>query len=93
MSGGLDYHFDWIRFVQTPHAANCKRVTALWTVIAKQGDVVLGHVRWDTGWRRYVFAPALNTIFEQDCLRDIASFIQRRTEDHKVRRRMQKEAK
>lgn len=78
------YVFTWIRFMPEPPAAG--RVTQVWRVVAKRGDVALGWVRWDTAWRRYVFAPLAMTIYEQDCLRDLATFVEDRTREHKAAR-------
>lgn len=74
----------WIRFdpVVTPPS----RKTKVWQVTANQGNMVLGVVLWSTGWRRYVFAPYGNTSYEQDCLRDIAAFIEEQTRAHKAAR-------
>lgn len=39
----------------------------------------LGHkfglIKWDTGWRRYVFLPFGGTQFDVSCLKDISDFI------------------
>lgn len=78
------YVFTWIRF--EPQRQRPGLVTQAWMVIAKQGDTPLGFVKWDTGWRRYVFAPIASTIYEQDCLRDIAIFLEDRTREHKAAR-------
>ena len=72
----------WIRFVSRGIAPG--RKTAQWSVVANQGGDLLGNVQWDTGWRRYIFAPAEMTSFEQDCLRDIAAFIEDETRKHKA---------
>lgn len=79
-----DYTFTWIRFEQL--SSHSSRVTLVWRVVAKQGETILGYVKWDTGWRRYVFAPLGETIFEQDCLRDLAMFVEDRTLEHKAAR-------
>lgn len=69
-------------FVEEPPAP--KRQTRRWTVMTRIGDgVTLGIVQWLPQWRQYVFQPAYPTAFEQDCLRDIAKFIEDRTREHK----------
>ena len=50
---------------------------------ARKPGVHVGDVYWGPGWRRYVFAPG-SAIFEQDCLRDIAAFIEARTSEQKT---------
>jgi len=74
----------WIAFVDRGASPSGK--TRRWEVRAKQGGDVLGVVQWWPAWRRYVFQPAYPTVFEQDCMRDIAAFIERATTDHKERR-------
>jgi hypothetical protein len=38
--------------------------------------VCLGEVRWYAPWRKYAFFPDPDTLYEQDCLRDIAEFLE-----------------
>lgn len=72
----------WIEFVEVPAPGVTKR----WEVVAKQNGGVLGRVAWATGWRRYVLRPAWPTEWEQDCLRDVAAFLEARTREHKAAR-------
>lgn len=60
-----------------------KPKTKVWAVTSKYDDFLLGYVLWFAKWRKYSFAPEPNTVFEQDCLRDIADFCQRQTTFHK----------
>jgi len=39
----------------------------------------LGVVKWYGPWRRYAFYPDGSTVFEQDCLRDLAEFVEAET--------------
>lgn len=71
----------WVDFLEIPRPVSTK--TKLWYVVAKQGGSHLGEVRWYSPWRKYAFYPVETAIFEQDCLRDIASFIEARTTLHK----------
>lgn len=68
-----------IKQVATPTGIVTKR----WVVHAKKSDAMLGVIQWRTGWRCYVFEPCFPTVFEQVCLRDIATFIEERTAEHK----------
>jgi hypothetical protein len=68
----------WIRFRQIPFAGKTER----WEVETRDG-VTIGRISWSTGWRRYILQPAFPTEWEQDCLRDIADFIERQTRDYK----------
>lgn len=72
----------YIEFESMPtHGLRTKK----WGVVAKAHGECLGFVRWLARWRRYVFYPASEypTIFEETCLREIAQFIEERTNEHK----------
>ena len=71
----------WIRFDEEPAPGVTKR----WTIRTKQG-VPIGRISWSNGWRRYVLQPGYPTEWEQDCLRDVAEFIERRTAERKAER-------
>lgn len=47
--------------------------TNLWTVMSIQG-VYLGNIKWFGAWRCYGFYPIAGTVFEKQCLKDIANF-------------------
>lgn len=36
---------------------------------------MLGQVKWYPGFRKYSFFPSSDIVFEQQCLKDIASFL------------------
>lgn len=59
----------WIRFEEVP-GTNGK--TRRWNVLTVDGGVCLGVVKWHGAWRKYAFFPTPQTLFEEDCLRDIA---------------------
>lgn len=46
---------------------------------APASDKPLGAVLFYPRWRRYVFQPYSNTLYEHDCLRDIADFCEAQT--------------
>lgn len=68
-----------IRFVP----ARSKSKTHIWRVVSKYGDGVLGWIAWCIRWRKYAFYPKVYTLYEEVCLRDIASFCERRTQEYK----------
>jgi len=79
----------WVRFDEDGRSASGK--TAIWTVAstADKGEqqeqyVGLGKVKWFGAWRRYCFFPAEQTVFEQDCLRDIANFCEQQTKKRRA---------
>jgi hypothetical protein len=69
----------WIRFelLRDP-----TRKTKIWRVVNAQYNSFLGNVKWYSPWRKYCFAPDDGTVFEQDCLRDIAAFCEDETRAH-----------
>ena len=73
----------WIEFEDAGTTPSGK--TRVWWVVSKENRGTIGQVRWDARWRKYVFAPTGGTIYEQQCLRDIATFIEEKTCEHKVK--------
>lgn len=57
--------------------------TEIWTLGNTDNGSHLGHVRWHGPWRKYCFFPAPDCIFEEDCLHDIAHFIEQQTRSHR----------
>jgi hypothetical protein len=80
----------WINCTLTDRPA--KRKTEVWAVWALQGGTYLGEVRWFSRWRKYSFMPARDTVFEQDCLRDLAEFIEAETAKRRKGKRAFQEA-
>ena len=62
----------WIYFNKEPRVEG--RKTDTYTVWAREGNALLGVIKWFGNWRRYSFFPAVDTVFEETCLRDIADF-------------------
>ena len=62
----------WINFVLAKQGEK----TNVWQVKTKDNFDILGEIKWFSRWRRYAFFPYSVTIYEQDCLRDIANFIE-----------------
>jgi hypothetical protein len=56
------------------------RKTERWEVSSVIGDCFLGYVSWRNGWRRYVFEPARETVFDAACLADLTKFVSIQTE-------------
>lgn len=74
----------WITF---EHAGKSKSgKTHEWRVQPKDNGALaacIGVVKWYGPWRKYTFQPYSSTVFEQDCLRDIADFCEKVTREHK----------
>lgn len=78
----------WISFREIPAPG----VTRRWEIVANQGGAVIGWIAWANGWRRYVLQPGWNTEWEQDCLRDVAAFLEQQTAVRKMVRELAKAA-
>lgn len=56
-----------------------QRKTNIYEVYAKGDNFLLGRIAWYSRWRKYVFEPSANTIYEETCMREIAQFIEEET--------------
>ena len=75
-----DWEGKYIRFSLSEDQPNKK--THIWEVTAKAGGF-LGQVRWFGRWRKYSFFSAIDCVFEEVCLVDIADFLKWATYSHK----------
>jgi len=64
----------WIIFKSLPPSGK----TEWWSVLTLAG-VDIGTVKWHAAWRQYTFWPLAYTVFERQCLRDIAEFCEAET--------------
>lgn len=89
-----DLRFIRMRQLSGVRKAPGPRGTTIWSVyymppvaqrLRGKGEVFLGQIYWFGRWKRYSFYPASETVFEQDCLRKIADFCERQTEEIKRR--------
>ncbi len=62
----------WMTIAQVPDP---KKTTKLFNVISNEGNHLLGHIKWYGPWRQYTFMSQANTVFEKQCLKDIADFL------------------
>ena len=58
-----------------------QRKTKRWTVVANDGEMDLGEVKWYGAWRCFAYFPLDDTLYEKTCLRDIANFCERKTHE------------
>ena len=72
----------WIRFLLVEQKAK----TGVWRVETKESYDILGYVKWFPHWRKYAFFPNVDTVYENDCLRDIARFIGEQMNERKMRK-------
>lgn len=68
-----------------------KPKTLVWTVIAKGSGSPLGFVAWFAQWRNYCFFPDVNLVFDKTCLRDIATFCEYQSNEHRRNLKLTKE--
>ncbi len=73
----------WIDFNEIKQPP--ERKTRLWYVGVKNSPECIGIIKWFPAWRKYAFFPSENSIFEQDCLRNISDFIEDHTRCHKLK--------
>lgn len=71
--------FEQFASLSEGHTMFAEMETGEWSVNAKSGDALLGYVRWYQEWKRYVFHPKEDTLFDKECLMDIAQFIHTET--------------
>ncbi len=69
----------YINFVLMKEGAK----TNVWHVAAKGLNEKLGEIKWFSHWRKYAFFPSDGTVYEDDCLKDIAEFIEQQMIERK----------
>ena len=70
----------WCSFVEAGLSESGK--TRVWSVLS--GEIRLGRVAWYAPWRKYAFFPVHQTLYEQDCLRQLAGFCESMTRAHRA---------
>jgi hypothetical protein len=66
------------KFIRIMECDNGVHKTKLFRVDNKEtGEIA--YIRFYPKWRKYVFEPLDNTVYEQVCMREIADFIERQT--------------
>lgn len=49
----------------------------------KESNAALGEIKWYGGFRKYSFYPFPDMVFEEQCLRDITTFLKLLTDERK----------
>jgi hypothetical protein len=62
-----------------------KPKTQVFDVMAKNGDITLGQIKWYPHWRQYTFFPSMDTIFSRGCMEDINDFLRFIQKEKKVK--------
>ena len=73
----------WIKFESPVKSASGK--TEIWNVWILKDGCSAGVIKWRGGWRKYVFQPHSELLFDAVCLREIADFCDKET--RKLRQR------
>jgi hypothetical protein len=58
-------------------------ITKIYNVYPKESDSALGQIKWFARWRKYSYFPNTGTLYEEKCLRDLATVIEDLTKQHK----------
>lgn len=69
----------YLRFIEQD---NGTKKTKLWNVVAASSGALLGTVEWYGPWRQYTLRSSF-TIFNADCLDEVASFLRTQTAEHR----------
>lgn len=49
--------------------------TEIYQIVSKHHSNVLGEIKWFGRWRQYCFFPYKETVFNNQCMKDICKFI------------------
>lgn len=71
------------RYLQAEAGPSKSGKTQVFDVLRAPGPPRLGVVRWSGRWRRYVFCPEEETLYDAECLRELAAFCEAKTHEHK----------
>ena len=64
------------------------RKTKVYTLVNKENELIhLGEIKWNTCWRKYCFYPEYETVFDNKCLTDIITFLNKLNEEYKEKRK------
>jgi len=80
--------FRWLDMVEVESNTKTRR----FDVRNAKSGVLLGWVRWYGPFRGYSFFPCEGTIYEEECLRDIAEFIEGLNKQHSANNKSAGEA-
>lgn len=76
----------YLKFNQLPTSGVTKRWGVRNTV-----DTLLGEIRWSPSWRRYVFHPIGDTLYDAGCLLEIVDFINIQMLERQLRKQMEED--
>ncbi len=73
------------RFIRILEVAPGGRKTKRFRVDSKEGGYEISYVYFYPKWRKYVFEPLPDTVYEEVCMREIAQFIEDQTKRWRTR--------
>lgn len=79
MAMPVDFQYKYIHMMEVPTETKTKH----WLVLTKESDARLGVIKWYGAWRCYSFFPDPETLYEHNCLWDIADFVAKETKAHR----------
>lgn len=72
----------YIEIVEVVNVGRTMRRTKTWNVVNVRVQQIVGQIKWWGAWRKYVFFPYPDTLYDHDCLRLIAAFGENLTKEH-----------
>lgn len=57
--------------------------TNVYSCLNNNSRVELGVVKWYGAWRQYCYFPLVEAVYNQACLNDIATFLEKVNKEHK----------
>lgn len=58
-------------------------LTNIWRVVNTNTGEEIGQVYWHGAWRKYVYFTPLDSIYDWECMRLLADFIEEKTMEHR----------
>jgi CRISPR/Cas system CMR-associated protein Cmr1 (group 7 of RAMP superfamily) len=74
--------YRWIEIVELPQAMPTRR----FEVKNIKSGFTIGWIRWYGPFRSYAYLPCEGTVYEEDCLRDLAECVEGLTKEHKAKK-------
>lgn len=82
----VPYKYVWFgKKIRTGADLRANTKTDCWCVVPKGNldmHTRLGEIRWFARWRKYCYFPGAATVYDANCLREIAGFCEQQTKEH-----------
>lgn len=60
--------------------------TKVFEVLALDCEIILGYIKWYGAWRKYVFYPEANTLYDNKCMIELARICEEKTKEQLKRK-------